>query len=241
MTSKPQYRVSWVGFAVAHFLAEDYQSAFDMLSKFYEVLPDRGDAYEESELLLFQNRCLEKQGRYSDALAHLNDKMSSITDKYFCRIKIAEYNTLLGHFDKAVSLWTKLVIEQGENYRLHAGLQTALLELDAETSKKMFELKRLELPCTVLPLTDEQLDLLNSFYREQDFRSRAVVKIVLSLARGEKLREQLDKYLKKHLHSGIPSLFQDICSLICHPTLPLGSTYGGSNTSTYISKVRCVS
>lgn len=218
---KPTQRASWVPAAVANYMVDQFQVAFDLVTKYRaNANTDKGDAYEEGELLLFQNMCLEKQGKLAEAVEHLKTSEAHITDKLSVKVKTAELQVLLGNFAVGKELWLALVTSQPDNYRYHSGLQTAYLELDAVTSTEMFALKRLELPSTVLVLDAAQLATLKELYATllAQFKRSAANKIVLGFSRGaEELRAPLEAFLKVNLRNAIPSLFQEIAALIRVP------------------------
>eukprot|EP00981_Chlorochromonas_danica_P009552 scaffold2727_cov161-Ochromonas_danica.AAC.15 len=218
LEGKPSLRASWVAFAVANFMLEDYAAAFDVISKYNESVTNKEDTdpYEESELLLFQNLCLERRGLFAEALAHLDQFRAAIVDKLSCEVKYAQLLTLSERFGEAQSAWEKLLAAQPENYRFHCGLQIALLRLPVGEASSMFSLKRLDLPCSVLSLTDTQRNLLLNNYREQ--KSRAGRKIVLFLLSGSAgFEEELERFIVENLERGLPSLFHEICSLVLIP------------------------
>jgi peptide alpha-N-acetyltransferase len=200
---------------VANYIGKQYSVAFDIIARFLESPTDKIDPYNEGELMLFQNKCLEQQNSFKEAILHIEKIEPLISDKLTMRVKLAELMVFSKRFHEAKVRWSTLVSEEGENYRFHTGLQTAYLELDVEQSKDMFALKQMELPCTVLNLGDSQLDTLTQLYQSEKFaKSRAARKIILTLVRGEELREALEKHLKKNMRDGVPALYQDVCSLI---------------------------
>ena len=88
----------------------------------------------------------------------------------------------------------------GENFRFHAGLQAALLRLDAETAQKAFAYTHMDLPSTTLPLTDAQCALLAAYYEQHKgvFKARAYEKVVRACVRARFSRGAttiLDPYL----------------------------------------------
>lgn len=221
LETKPTQRASWVPAAVANYMVNQFQVAFDLVTK-YRANPntDKGDAYEEGELLLFQNMCLEKQGKLAEAVEHLKTSEPHITDKLSVKVKTAELQVLLGNFAVGKELWLALVTSQPDNYRFHSGLQVAYLELDAATSTELFALKRLELPSTVLALDTAQLATLKELYTtlQAQFKRSAANKIVLGFSQGAKeLRAPLETFLKVNLRNAIPSLFQEVAALIRVP------------------------
>lgn len=218
--AKNNLPASWIAFAVANYFNGLYDFAFDTVSKYQTLCNDRGDRYQESELILFQNRCLEKQGKYDEGLNHLQDNISDIVDKLAVNVKKAEYLVILGRFDEAKLLWNKLIGSQTENYKFHCGLQAAYLELTPEMANKAFQLKNMELPCTCFNLGPEQLNLLKELYSQEKFsRSMGSKKIKLHVLRGDEFRSAVDEYLRHCLHEGIPAVHHDICSLIYQPSL----------------------
>jgi N-alpha-acetyltransferase 15/16, NatA auxiliary subunit len=194
--------------------------AYDVIAKYFEGNPNEKslktseEKHAESELILFQSRCLEKQDKFDAAIIHLRSQQSKLVDVLSFRVKVAELLILSARFSEAAIVWDKLVREQGENYRFHSGLQCALLRLNVESAKKMFLLRHLDLPSTILSLSNEQKDLLMEHYNVKNYKSRAIGKILLSVARGDHLRELLEAHIRKSLHDEVPALYQDIFSLV---------------------------
>lgn len=215
LIAKPSIPSSWVAYAVANYFGGLYDTSFDIISKYQNACSDKGDKYQESELVLFQNRCLEKQGKYQEALIHLQERFNDIVDKLSATIKEAEYFVILGRFEEAKQSWEKLIDSQTENYKCHCGLQAAYLELNVEMAKEAFHLNNMQLPCTCFNLNSEQLQILIDLYSQEKFKkSMASRKIKLHILRGEELKLAIDEYLRNYLHEGIPAIHQDICSLI---------------------------
>ena len=214
---KPNIRQTWVTYAVANFAAHYYDTGFEVVQKYNETVSDKEDEYAESELLLFQNMCLEKQGLFERSIAHLESHKDAIVDKLALRVKMAELLAKQGKFPEAKYRWSQLVSEQPDNYRFLCGLQTAHLQLDPETAEEMFNLKRLELPSTTIDLKPEEMASLLELHKNPKFKSRAAQKIILSLAQQGEFKIELDKFLRKHLRDGFPSLYADICALIRKP------------------------
>jgi tetratricopeptide (TPR) repeat protein len=224
LDSKPSLRPSWVAYATATYLAGEYAMAYTVIEKYFENLGgtnlESAEKYEESEFTMFQNRCLEKQGKYTEAIEHLEKNAANIVDKLSASIKHAEMLVRSGNFAAAKEKWMALTVSQTENYRFHCGLQAAYLEIAGSDCDTIFGLKRLELPCTHWKLTEEQNALLNSMYSSQAqfASSRAVSKIRLSLVNNaEELRPLLDVHCRKCLVDGVPSLYHDVAFLVRQP------------------------
>jgi N-alpha-acetyltransferase 15/16, NatA auxiliary subunit len=238
---KPTLRASWSAASVANFMIGQYQVAFDMITKYRAAayIEDRGDAYQESELYLYQCRCLESLEKYQEALDFLQANEKHIVDKLGFNTKVAELNVLVGNFAVGKEKWLALVKDQPDNYRLHCGLQAAYLELDTATALEMFGLLRMEVPSTALALTAEQLAVLRELYATTLGGSKkgAVGKLALTLfpvgaadTDAEALRPALDAHLRLNLHNAVPALFHDVCSLI-RVVDPLSSSSSGSGSS----------
>lgn len=211
---KPTVRQNWVAYAAANFLAGHYETGFHVVEKYNETVTERDSDYGESELLLFQNMCIEKQGKFDDAITHIQSHKAAIVDKLAMRTKHAELLVKDGRFEEARQLWTGLVTEQPDNYRLLSGMQTAYLELSPDVSAEMYSLKALELPSTTLELSQTQRKVLLEVHSHAKFRSRSAVIIAVSLQDGPAFREALDGFLRKNLTDTVPSLYADVCSLI---------------------------
>jgi peptide alpha-N-acetyltransferase len=219
LMSRPNLKPSWTAYAAANYMGEQYSVAYDIMTKLFESFSEEKERYEDSELTLFQNLCLEKQGKYLEGIDHLKKNEGTIVDKLSYQVKMAEYYVKSGQWAEAQEAWLALTISQTENYRYHTGMQIAYLELnDSALVDQLFDLKRLELPCTSLELTAEQLATLNSVYKNAAFaKSRATRKIVITLARGEPFRELLDQHCRVCLRDAVPALYHDVCSLFRSP------------------------
>lgn len=225
-------RNSWVALAVANFANEKYQVAYDTIEEYNKISRDKAEAYEESELLLFQNKCLEKLGRFTEGIEHLTKHKKQVKDVLAWKTKLAELLVLSGNFEGAKTKWKNLIAEQPDNYRFHCGLQATHLELDDKQSAAMFSLKRLDLPSTTLPLDRTQLVSLRELYKECSFKSKYIRNIMLTFYRvsssgdadfneedNQAFTTLLDEHMKFNLRKGMPALYHDVCSLIRLPDL----------------------
>lgn len=203
---------------MANSMAGNFSKAFELVTKSNDALAGEAplSAYEQSELLLFQNQCLEKDGKYDAALGHLEEIAGNVVDALSIRVKTAQLLLLTGKFPEAQEAWLKLVKEQSENYRFHSGLQAAHLGLDASLSKEMLSLKQLDMPCTVLTLTSEQQASLLALYRSGQFKSSKKIEIFL-VGLGTEFRAMLDEHMRRCLREGVPALYHDVCTLVKQP------------------------
>lgn len=226
LRGRANLRISWIAYAAGNYLGEQYGVAFEVIQRYQEnqlsnSSTEKGEKYEEGELILFQNLCLEKQGKFEEGLSHLEKHSKRIVDKYAYKIKVAEYLLKLGRFEEAKEKCLSLVLYQIDNYRLHSGLQCAYLELGLAECERMLTLKHCELPSTTLPaLTAAQRETLKSLYSSLEARSKKshlLSKIKLTFLDGVEFEQALTVYMKHCLREGIPSLCHDICSLIRGP------------------------
>lgn len=92
-----------MGYAVGKCMGELYSVAWDKIPHNNYVnassAAEKGENHDESELVLFQKKCLEKQGLYKEAIEHLERDNKQIMDKLSIMVKFADYSLLLGNFD----------------------------------------------------------------------------------------------------------------------------------------------
>jgi N-alpha-acetyltransferase 15/16, NatA auxiliary subunit len=225
---RPKVKANWICFAVAQFKAGNYSEANGIVNNYLTNTDTKEDSefvvpYEQGELLLFQNRCLEADKKYDEALKHLNKNERAIPDKLSVRVKRAELMCLLGDHHSARRMWFLLVEEQPMNYRFHCGYQIALLELDFDTTVEMLALERHNLPCTALSLSPLQTERLVQIYTEKLTPSQPGALVLLGLYEGDLLREKLTEFLQKGITRGFPALYNDVCSLIMIPDVVGGN------------------
>jgi len=223
LETKPSVRSSWVAAALANFVASDFSNAFEIVSKSFDAgITDKFPPYDESELLLFQNKCLVKQNKFEEALEHLASIEPRVVDLLSLKVKRAELLVCTGRFEEARASWLALLDDQPDNYRFHSGLQTAHLELEPSLAIEMFALRRLDLPSTCLELSEAQRAILLQLYRGEGvpaakgeaevvvgkklFASSTVKKIALALLQGEELRAALNTHMRKALKDGVSLL-----------------------------------
>lgn len=214
---RPTLRSSWIGYAASQYFGGNYDVAIDVISKTFEAIDEKGGQYEDSELILFQNRCYEMLSRYEDAITHLTTNLAKgvIVDKLAARIKLGELYIRVGRYKEAQEAWLGLVREQPENYRFHRGLQLSFLELDiVKASKLLLSLKRLEMPSSYIVLSESQKETLINLYTKTLESSATTKRILLHLLSGEAFTSHYEEHLKKYIADGVPPLYQDVCGLV---------------------------
>ena len=211
LDARPSLGTSWIAYAVGNYLMGDYVAAFDIVNKYLEGstqdsnLKSAEEKHAESELLLFQNKCLQQQGKFDEAIIHIRNHNVTLVDGLSARVKVAELLLFSGRFEEAKVRWYLLVKEQGENFRFHGGLQASLLELPPDVSMDMCNLTHMNLPSTMLPLTDAQCAMLVEYYtlHKTVFKARAYDKIMLTLVRGPAFAPLLEAFIRKNLHDEV--------------------------------------
>jgi len=225
---RPNVRVHWLGFIAASYFAGDYADTFSLINQLKDAWSQEAkDNYEESELTLFQNRCLERQGKFTEALEALEANGAFLVDALSVKVKKAELYLRTFQWEKALAAWKPLLEEQCSNYRFHCGFQLAVLSIeDAALIDSMLKLTKLDLPSTVLQLTEEQRRALRSVYTlpaegEPTATDVAIcsntttkrVAMTLLEPSDPAFRKQLDAYLRKRITANVPSLYSDVVSL----------------------------
>lgn len=222
---RPAARLNWIAFIAANYMMKQYDVAFDLIFKYRDAWKGENmDRYEESEILLYQNRCLEKQGLYEQALEHFTTFSSQLVDGLSVSTKRAELLVRLGRHEQAKPICISLLQQQPDNYRLHTLLQIAFLHVEGDLIDEMLALKHMALPSSHFVMNADQLVTLRALYSNQCVsaesktyvipESNASKRIALSLLDGVELETALDVYLRRQLHKNVPSLSGDICSML---------------------------
>ncbi|XP_028239120.1 N-terminal acetyltransferase A complex auxiliary subunit NAA15-like isoform X1 [Glycine soja] len=207
LTLKPNHRMNWIGFSVAHHLNSNSFKAVEILEAYEGTLdedhPPENERCEHGEMLLYKISLLEECGFLERALEELHKKESKIVDKLVYKEQEVSLLVKLGHLDEGEALYRALLSMNPDNYRYYEGLQK----------------------CVGLYLEDgqyspDQIDRLDSLYKTlvQQYKwSSAVKRIPLDFLQGGQFREAADSYIRPLLTKGVPSLFSDLSSLYNHP------------------------
>ncbi|MEQ2185420.1 hypothetical protein GOODEAATRI_017957, partial [Goodea atripinnis] len=125
---RPAQRASWIGYAVAYHLLEDFEMAAKIVEEFrktQQTSPDKVD-YEYSELLLYQNQILREAGLHKEALDHLNNYEKQMCDKLAVEETRGELLLKLERPEKASEIYRRLLERNPENWAYYQGLEKAL-------------------------------------------------------------------------------------------------------------------
>ncbi|XP_058074694.1 N-terminal acetyltransferase A complex auxiliary subunit NAA15 isoform X2 [Magnolia sinica] len=203
LTLKPNHRMNWIGFAVAHHLNSSGSKAIEILEAYEGTLeddyPPDNERCEHGEMLLYKISLLEECGFAERALEELYKKESKIVDKLAYKEQQVSLLVKLGRLEEGEKIYRTLLAMIPDNYRYYDGLQKCL-GLHSENGQHS---------------SDEvsQLDDLYKSLRKQYNWSSAVKRIPLDFLHGEKFREAADSYIRPLLIKGVPSLFSDLSPL----------------------------
>uniref|UniRef100_A0A8C7XDM9 N-alpha-acetyltransferase 15, NatA auxiliary subunit n=1 Tax=Oryzias sinensis TaxID=183150 RepID=A0A8C7XDM9_9TELE len=193
---RPAQRASWIGYAIAYHLLEDYEMAAKIIEEFrktQQMSPDKVD-YEYSELLLYQNQVLREAGLYKEALEHLSSYEKQICDKLAVEETRGELLLKLERLEEATQVYHRLQERNPENWSYYHGLENALKPSSVEERHKIYEEVWEKFPKGLVPR-----------------------RLPLSFLTGEQFRECLDRYLRLNFSKGCPPVFTTLKSLYCNP------------------------
>uniref|UniRef100_A0A672TCW2 N(alpha)-acetyltransferase 15, NatA auxiliary subunit a n=1 Tax=Sinocyclocheilus grahami TaxID=75366 RepID=A0A672TCW2_SINGR len=191
---RPAQRASWIGYAIAYHLLEDYEMAAKIVEEFrktQQTSPDKVD-YEYSELLLYQNQLLREAGLNKEALDHLTNFEKQICDKLAVEETRGELLLKLDRAGEATEVYHRLLERNPENWSYYQGLEKALKPKSVEEKQKIYEDAWVKYPKGLVPR-----------------------RLPLNFLTGEKFRECLDRYLRMNFSKGCPPVFTTLKSL-CH-------------------------
>ncbi|XP_051982527.1 N-alpha-acetyltransferase 15, NatA auxiliary subunit-like isoform X2 [Xyrauchen texanus] len=189
---RPGQRASWIGYAIAYHLLEDYEMAAKIIEEFrktQQTSPDKMD-YEYSELLLYQNQVLREAGLWKEALEHLTNYEKQICDKLAVEETKGELLLNLERFEEAADVYRRLQERNPENWSYYHGLEKALKPVSTEEKLKIYEEAWEKYPKGLVPR-----------------------RLPLSFLSGDMFRECLDRYLRINFSKGCPPVFTTLRSL----------------------------
>nr|XP_046261771.1 N-alpha-acetyltransferase 15, NatA auxiliary subunit a [Scatophagus argus] len=189
---RPAQRASWIGYAVAYHLLEDFEMAAKIVEEFrktQQTSPDKVD-YEYSELLLYQNQVLREAGLHKEALDHLNNYEKQICDKLAVEETRGELLLKLDRHEEASEVYRRLQERNPENWAYYHGLEKAFKPASIEERQKIYEDSWVKFPKGLVPR-----------------------RLPLSFLTGEKFCECLDSYLRMNFSKGCPPVFTTLKSL----------------------------
>ncbi|KAI8884470.1 N-terminal acetyltransferase A, auxiliary subunit [Backusella circina FSU 941] len=184
LDAQPQNPGFWLGLAVAYQLVNEPKSGVKVLKTFFESKVSAGStAFEMSELLMYHNSLLEEAGEYQEALDHLNEIESKVTDKRTWKEKNALYLAKVGKKEESEIAYRLLISENPHD----KSYIIALLELKG--------LKKADATA-----------LLSELFTQYP-RSKAIEHLILLYSEGDSFKVKVEASLQNGLRKGIPSLF----------------------------------
>ncbi|XP_042625969.1 N-alpha-acetyltransferase 15, NatA auxiliary subunit-like [Cyprinus carpio] len=189
---RPAQRASWIGYAIAYHLLEDYEMAAKIVEEFrktQQTSPDKVD-YEYSELLLYQNQLLREAGLIKEALDHLTSYEKQICDKLAVEETRGELLLKLDRAGEATEVYHRLLERNPENWSYYQGLEKALKTECVEEKQKIYEDAWVKYPKGLVPR-----------------------RLPLNFLTGEKFRECLDRFLRLNFSKGCPPVFTTLKSI----------------------------
>ncbi|GAB2269440.1 N-alpha-acetyltransferase 16, NatA auxiliary subunit [Dionaea muscipula] len=207
LTLKPNHRMNWIGFAVAHHLNSNASKAIDILEAYEGTLeddyPPENERTEHSEMLLYKISLLEECGFLQRAIEELNKKELKIVDKLSYKEQEVSLLVKLNRLEEAEQLYRVLLLMNPDNYRYYEGLQKCVGLYAGNNQYSPNEI--------------EQLETLYKSLSQQYTWSSAVKRIPLDFLQGEEFYKEADNYIRPLLTKGVPSLFSDLSPLYNQP------------------------
>lgn len=207
LTLKPNHRMNWIGFAVAHHLNSNASKAIDILEAYEGTLeddyPPDNERIEHSEMLLYKISILEECGYFQKAIEELNKKEQKIVDKLSYKEQEVALLVKLNRPEDAENLYRVLLFMNPDNYRYYEGLQRCLGLYTDDFKYSSNEI--------------EQLQALYKSLAQEYTWSSAVKRIPLDFLPGEQFYKEADNYIRPLLTKGVPSLFSDLSPLYEQP------------------------
>ncbi|KAH7565150.1 hypothetical protein JRO89_XS09G0146100 [Xanthoceras sorbifolium] len=207
LTLKPNHRMNWIGFAVAHHLNSHGSKAVEILEAYEGTLeddyPPDNERCEHGEMLLYKISLLEECGFLERAIEELRRKEPKIVDKLACKEQEVSLLLKSGQLKEGANLYRVLLSMNPDNYRYYEGLQKCV-GIYSENGK----------------YSSDEIDQLDALYKslgQQYTWSSAVKRIPLDFLQDEKFREAAFNYIRPLLTKGVPSLFSDLSPLYDQP------------------------
>ncbi|KAL3511819.1 hypothetical protein ACH5RR_024536 [Cinchona calisaya] len=207
LSLKPNHRMNWIGFAVAHHLNSNGSKAVDILEAYEGTLdddhPPDNERCEHTEMLLYKISLLKECGLFERALEELHKKEPKIVEKLAYKEQEVSLLEKLGRLEEGEKQYQLLLSMNPDNYRYYEGLQRCMGLSPENGHYSSDEIVRLE--------------ALYKSLAQQYKKSSAVKRIPLDFLDGEKFWKAVENYIRPLLTKGVPSLFSDLSPLYDHP------------------------
>uniref|UniRef100_A0A8D8ZZN1 N-alpha-acetyltransferase 15, NatA auxiliary subunit n=1 Tax=Cacopsylla melanoneura TaxID=428564 RepID=A0A8D8ZZN1_9HEMI len=192
---RPTQRASWIGFAMAYHLLNDFDMACNILEAFRKTQQVTNSYdFEHSELLLYQSMVIQESGDLEEAVKHLDKFKEQIHDKLTVEETYGDLKLKLGQYLEAMKHYESLIERNQENTLYY---------------NKLIEAKQLT--------NNEAIFELLTNYISTYPKATVPKRLVLNYLTGDQFRTQIDKYLRRGFHKGVPPLFVNLRSLYSDP------------------------
>jgi N-alpha-acetyltransferase 15/16, NatA auxiliary subunit len=172
---------------MSHHLLKDYDIAINIIDEFSKTQQTKSIDYEQSELLLYQNRVYREAKLYEQSLKHLEDNQMYILDKLKQEEIKGECYIQLNNIEKAKQVYTNLIDRNPDNKTYY---------------------KQLEM-CLNLSSIEERFKFYDDYSKKYP-RCDVPMKMPLEFLVGDEFQQLMDKYLRRALTKGIPPLFKEL-------------------------------
>ncbi|KAI3387765.1 hypothetical protein SNEBB_002212 [Seison nebaliae] len=109
LIQRPHLSMNWMAFAIGAHISGCGDLACNILEKFYTSKSDnRMSSNEKSRVLSYWNLIILQQGKFEEAIEHLDKYEEHMLDKDHCLMRKAGLNELLGEYDSATYYYEKL-------------------------------------------------------------------------------------------------------------------------------------
>ncbi|KAK1803966.1 hypothetical protein P4O66_003902 [Electrophorus voltai] len=134
---RPAQRASWIGYAIAYHLLQDYEMAAKIVEEFRKTQ---------------QNQVLREAGLFREALDHLSSYEKQICDKLAVEEVKGELLLKLDRADEATEVYRRLQERNPENWSYYQGLERALKPRNVEETQQIYEDACVKFPKGLVPL-----------------------------------------------------------------------------------------
>ncbi|KAL1460229.1 hypothetical protein WDU94_012156, partial [Cyamophila willieti] len=192
---RPTQRASWIGFAMAYHLLNDFDMACNILEAFRKTQQVTNSYdFEHSELLLYQSMVIQESGDLEEAIKHLDKFKEQIHDKLTVEETYGDLKLKLGQYSEATKHYESLIERNQENTLYY---------------NKLIEAKQLT--------NNADIFALLMHYISKYPKATVPKRLVLNYLTGDQFRTEIDKYLRRGFHKGVPPLFVNVRSLYSDP------------------------
>lgn len=192
LTLRPTLRASWIGFAIANHLLNDYETAFDVLEEFRTTQnktdgqrsKDHDSEYENSEIIVYQSKILIEQGKKQAAIDFLHKNNEEILDVVAYHEILSDLFIDLREFGQAENHLT-ILIHRNPEKRVYYEKLAKCVGANEDPIR-----------------TNEFYDLMAATFP----RSKPALLIPLELVDGDVFSKRLHHYFKTSLRKCLPNI-----------------------------------